>query len=475
MILDEVRKTIETYHMLSPGDRVIVGVSGGIDSVGLLSVLHKLTPVYDISLVVAHLNHRLRGQESHRDEIFVHSLARKLNLPFETKSVTVRRLKRKNMTLQEVAREARFSFFESLVQKFKAHRIALGQTADDQAETIVMRFLRGAGLTGLKGIPPVRDEMIIHPLLEVGRAEVEAYLTAEGLPHVEDSSNRKDVYLRNRIRNSLIPILEEYNPNLKSRLGRMGQILLKEEEYLQAQTDDVWCRVARRDRDLVRIDLTRFRRLHQALQFRVLRRAVRFIGGIKAKGITADHVLSLAGLALGARSQAVVHLPGRIKAKRIYDRLEIGKEENPPMPSFNYPLKFPGITTLPEIEKQLLIDFVDRWNVGDVTPHRVFMDSRGLQPPLRVRNYRHGDRFRPFGMGGGKKVKDCFIDWKVPLAERSWTPLVLSGDVILWIVGHRISEDVRITPETDRVIRLEIRGLPPAERRSTQVEGSLQR
>lgn len=459
MILDRVEKTIEKYRMLSQADRVVVGVSGGMDSVALLSVLDKLRPAYGISLVVAHLNHRLRGQESRRDEIFVKNLARQLDLPCEIQSVAIRRFKKKGMTLQEAAREVRFAFFRNAVEKHGAHKVALGQTADDQAETMVMRFIRGAGLAGLKGIPPVRDDLVIHPLIEVRREEIEAYLTEEGLSHVEDSSNRKDVYLRNRVRNHLIPMLEGYNPNLKTSLGRMGQVLAQEEQYMKTTADEAWDRIARWNGDVVCLDLTQFRDLHPALQFRLLRQTVGSIGGINAKRLGVIHILSLSDLAGGQRSHAVIHLPDRITARRIYDRLEIGKGERPSTAAFDYPVTFPGITAIGELGKMLVIAFVDHWKVGEGSSHHVFLDPRRLQAPLRVRNWRHGDKFRPLGMTGSKKIKDCFIDWKVPVEQRARVPLIVSGEAIVWVVGYRISQDVRVTAETKRAIRMEVRDL----------------
>lgn len=459
MILDQVRKTIEKYRMLSRGDRVIVGISGGVDSVALLSVLNKLSRTYDISLVVAHLNHKLRGQESRRDEMFVKEMALELDLPCEIKSVAVREFKKKGMTLQEAAREVRFLFFSSLIQKHRAQKVALGQTADDQAETIVMRFIRGAGLAGLKGIPPVRDEMIIHPLIEVRREEIEAYVSEEGLSYVEDSSNRKDAYLRNRIRRHLIPMLEGYNPNLKTSLGRMGQVLLQEDQYMRAKAQEVWSRIVRWDGDAVSLDLIEFRNLHPALQFRLLRQSVESVSGINAKRLGVTHILSLADLAVGGRPHAVIHLPDKITARRIYDRLEIGKGERPSSPVFDYAVTFPGITHIRELGKKLIIEFVDQWNLREGSPHSVFLDSRRLQPPFRVRNYRHGDRFRPLGMTGLKKIKDCFIDWKVPMEERARVPLIISGDAIVWVVGYRISQDVRVTAKTERVISMEVQDL----------------
>ncbi len=459
MILDQVKRTIEKYRMLSKGDRLIVGVSGGMDSVALLSVLEKLREAFSLSLVVAHLNHNLRGEESDRDAAFVQKLALKFGLPAEIETVAVRELRAKGMTLQEIAREVRFDFFHRLVRKHNAQRIALGQTADDQAETIVMRFIRGSGLMGLKGIPPVRDELIIHPLMEVERETIEGYLADEGLPHVEDSSNSKGVYLRNRIRRHLIPLLEEYNPNLKRILGRMGQVLLQEDLYVRGRTQEVWDRIARQEDNVVNLDLAEFADLHPAIQFRLLVQSVGAVSETGAKRLGVAHILSLANLATGEKPHGVINLPGRIAGRRTYNRLEIGEVEALSCPDFDHELASPGTTPIRELGKKLVIDFVDQWNWRDASPFSVFMDSHRLPPPLRVRNCRRGDRFRPLGMTGRKKVKDCFIDWKIPIEERARVPLVLSGDEIVWVVGYRISQDVRVTGETERVTHMELQDL----------------
>jgi len=293
----------------------------------------------------------------------------------------------------------------------------------------------------------------------VRREEIEAYVTERGLSYVEDSSNRKDVYLRNRVRRHLIPMLEGYNPNLKTGLGRMGQVLLQEDQYMRARAQEVWRRIGRWDGDGVSVDLTEFRNIHPALQFRLLMQSVESVSGMSAKGLGVIHILSLAELAAGGRPHGVIHLPGRIIARRIYDRLRIGKEERPSSPGFDYAVTFPGITPIRELGKMLVIESVDQWNWREASSQRVFVDSQRLHPPLRVRNYRHGDRFRPLGMTGSKKIKDCFIDWKVPMQERTQVPLILSGDTIVWVVGHRISQDVRVTGDTKEVIHMEVLNL----------------
>ncbi|MBW2059836.1 MAG: tRNA lysidine(34) synthetase TilS [Deltaproteobacteria bacterium] len=458
MILHKVEQTIEKYRMLARGDLVMVGVSGGMDSVALLSVLDRLRPTYGISIHVVHLNHELRGEESRRDEEFVKDLARRLNLPCESRSIPVERFRKKGMTLQEAAREVRFAFFRSVMEKHGAQKLALGQTADDQAETMVMRFIRGAGLGGLKGIPPVREGFVIHPLIEVGREEIEAYLAARGLHHVEDSSNRKEIYLRNRIRMHLLPLLQRYNPSLKECLVRMGQVFLQEEEYMESKTEELWERVVR-NRDSLWLDLNWFRNLHPALQFRLLKRMAVSVSGIAQKRLGVVHIQSLADLARGRKPQTVVHLPGRITARRIYDRLVIGRGEIPQPPVFDHPVALPGTTPIAEIGKRLVTGLVGGWQPGQASSRRVFLDADRLAPELRVRNRRPGDRFRPLGMRGSRKIKDCFIDWKVPMDQRAGVPLVVSGEEIVWVVGWRIGHQARVTDRTQRVVCMEIQDL----------------
>ena len=458
MILDQVKKTIAKYHMLSEGECLIVGVSGGVDSVALLSMLHTLRDHYGLSLVVAHLNHRLRGPESERDEGFVREIAQELDLPCEVESMEVRGMKRRGNTLQEAARTARFSFFRRLVEKHRADKVALGQTADDQAETMVMRFLRGAGLSGLKGIPPARGE-VIHPLIETRRAQLETYLAGLGLGHVDDSSNWKDVYLRNRVRRHVVPFLENYNPSLTENLARMAHLLWQEDQSLTQETERAWSRMARRHEEVVCVELPHFRSLHPALQFRLLKHAVHGVSGAEGKRVAAVHIIALVDLAVTGTPHGAVYLPGGVVAKRIYDRLEIRRGTAPVAGGFDVPVTFPGTAVIPEIGKKLVGEWIDAWDLRESSDQVAFFDGDRLQPMVRVRNWRSGDRFRPLGMTGSKKIKDCFIDWKIPVDQRHQIPLVVSADTIVWVVGHRISHDVRVTGETKRVMRLEVRDL----------------
>ncbi|OGP35336.1 MAG: tRNA lysidine(34) synthetase TilS, partial [Deltaproteobacteria bacterium GWC2_42_51] len=219
-MLDKIRKTIKKYRMIDKDETVVVCVSGGIDSVALLHILTGLREEYKLSIIAAHINHRLRGRESDRDEEFVRQLAHNFNVKFVGKRVDTAKFLKRGDSLQDVARQLRYRFFDEVAQRYNADRIATGHTMDDLAETMIMRFLRGTGLSGLSGIPPVRGKYI-RPLIDISRQEIEKYVSIHGLNFVRDSSNKKVKYLRNRIRLKLMPVLKDYNPKLMTDLARL--------------------------------------------------------------------------------------------------------------------------------------------------------------------------------------------------------------------------------------------------------------
>src|SRR3990167_1819674 len=254
-MLDKIKKTIKELSMLVSGDRIVVAVSGGIDSVVLLHALTGLAAEYRLFIIVAHLNHCLRGGESDRDEVFVKRFAEKLGVTCVCERMDIRLLFKKGDSLQDIAREARYSFFDRIAKRYKADRIATGHNMDDQAETVLMKFLKGAGLGGLCGIPKVKGKYI-RPLIEITRKEIEEYAEGCRLKFVKDSSNKSAKYLRNRIRLKLMPILEEYNPSLKKDLARLSRILERDDVYLKDKAGGAYKSiVVRRDKDVVSLYL----------------------------------------------------------------------------------------------------------------------------------------------------------------------------------------------------------------------------
>ncbi len=459
MLIKEVKKTIEKYGMLIQGDKVLVAVSGGPDSVALLYLLSDLSSELALSLVVAHLNHGLRGEESLKEANFVKELSGKLDLPIELSSIDLPALKRSwRLNVQEAARRARYQFFEEAARKWDTQRIAIGHNADDQAETVLMRMLRGAGTKGLGGIPPVRGKYI-RPLIEIPRDRILKFLEEKKVPFILDSSNLKTSYLRNKIRLKLLPELErEYNPEIRKNLLRIARILQEEEVTLESAVNEAWKTVCKSQLgDQVTFDLPSFINQPLSLQYRLLRRAIEVVSGT-LWGIDFDHIESLIKLAGGKSPNKAINLPRGLLAERSYRELIIRKGTLQKAMDFQYTLKVPGTTRLKEISQELQTRIItDRKEVSfSKDENRAYFDYQRLELPLLVRNFREGDCFQPLGMEGMKKIKDYFIDKKLPRRMRNRIPLLVSNNKIIWVVGFRIDHRVRIGEGTVKVLEVEV-------------------
>jgi tRNA(Ile)-lysidine synthase len=448
-LLSRVMGTIRCHHMLQPRDRIGVAVSGGVDSVVLLDVLVSLRNEFRLALTVLHLNHGMRGEEARRDQRFVQALSTQYALPYVDQEVDCPRYQKEHsLSPQAAARELRYRFFAEAMAAHDLDKVAIGLTADDQAETVLMRFIRGGGTRGLTGIPPVRGRYI-RPLL--------AYARHQGLSFVQDSSNLKDAYLRNRVRHKLLPILQEYNPRIKERLLHLSQVLGEDERYLDMLAEEVLKGVVGGDGGRS-IPVAPLRSLPPALQARVLQRAFAVLspGGV----LEYPHIRGIRGLLQGDEGSKGLALPGGYWAHRSYDTLFLGQEaEEAGGLAEAVELTVPGRTRLDAlgVELEAVIDEGTQDPGGD--PRVAFLDYHRLTFPLRARSYRPGDTFMPLGMNGHKKLKAFFIDLKVPREERVKIPVVISGDAICWVGGWRIDERFKIGKDTRKVLKLIIKGL----------------
>ncbi len=307
MILDKIKNTIKRYNLIAKNDLVLVGVSGGPDSVTLLYILNSLKKELRINLHIAHLDHMLR-KDSSKDREFVEELARKLKIPVTTAQINVKNLA-KHGSLEEIARNARLGFLFRVAKETKAAKIALGHNQDDQAETILMRILRGTGLYGLSGILPKRNiagRLIIRPLIETKRKEIEAFLKARRIRPRIDPSNLEDIYLRNKIRNRLMPQLErEYNKNIKEVLANMAENLAGDYDYLNLAAGRIKKRVKGK------VNLDKFLKLHPAMQRLIIRGAISGIKG-NTRRITFQHAKEIEALILNRPTNSIVDLPGGV-------------------------------------------------------------------------------------------------------------------------------------------------------------------
>ena len=452
--VQRVYRFILEHHMIQPEETVLVGVSGGVDSLALLHCLHVLRHEFNCSLHVAHLDHGIRP-DSAADAEFVRKQSDQLNLPVSVERIDVPQLMRHDkLSTETAARNARYHFYESLSDRIGATKIALGHHRGDQAETVLMHLLRGAGSIGLKGMLPVRDGKFIRPLLNSSRAEIEAFGTELSLQPQKDSTNRESNCLRNRIRLELIPLLEQsYNPNLQNTLNQTAELLRVESDYLEGIAGEAFeaCREKSDVTDVVVLNRHTFLQHHLAVRLRILRCAIGEISG-GMRSFYFNHFAAMLKLIEGESPNASLNLPDNLRLQRAYNQLKFHKLVAVPH-EFEYEVVVPGTTNLPVLNARLIatIEASQPPKLPDGKFHAVF---DGLKFPLKLRNRRDGDRFQPFGMHGSKKVKDFLIDSKVPRHERDHVPILVSGEEIVWVVGHRTSERFKVGGETKRYVYL---------------------
>lgn len=466
MILSKVRKTIETQGMIERGDRVGVALSGGADSVALLSLLNDLAAPLGFSIVVIHVNHGLRGAESNRDEAFARQTAGMLSLPMEARTIPSDAMAagKGGPSLEDRARTERYRIFEELRISLGLSKLALGHTMDDQAETIMMKFLRGSGLAGLRGMLHLREGFYIRPLLDTARRDVLALLEERNLSFVTDSSNADQRFLRNRVRMTVLPgLAASCNPNLVETLCRMAVVIRDEEDCLEGMVRESMASL-----DLTgagppwEIHVTELRALHRALRRRLIRNCLGTSRGVGGEhGF--DHVEAVLSLADGDNPSGRVILGGGLRARREYGRLIIEADDSPArgrdpagVGTFSHPVAIPGVTAIDEISRVISLAMVERGSVDFRDSRFVFMDADAIDGPLMVRSVLPGDRIQPLGMKGHKTMKSLFIDAKIPRHQRSRIPLLADGRSVIWVPGICLSERVRIDDGTRRIVKADL-------------------
>jgi tRNA(Ile)-lysidine synthase len=455
-LCNKIARTLRDYQMVEAGDTIVTAVSGGPDSVCLLSCLSTLAAKLRISLVVAHFDHGLRPEEDGVETAFTRRLAESLNIPFIS-NPSPPEIPQKGSE-EERARTARYEFLEKVRRQTGAHRVALGHTMDDQAETVLMRLLRGSGASGLAAIPPVRGKFIIRPMIRVTRVEVLAYLDSLGLDYMIDSSNAGNRYLRNRIRSELMPLLSKYQPRLVERLANTADIIREDDECLELLANS-WIRGhAFFGSVSPQIPIPEWKLLHRALRIRVLRQIIDCSGTLRR--INTKHLKAIEKLAEGPSPQVTVSLPGGRAAVRSYDRLFVTRDSLENLP-FRRELDGPGTFVFPDLGWEISVVVNPKPDHPPEGPDQADFDMDLVSFPLILRSFKPGDRFIPIGMKGRKKVKDFFIDNKVTSQQRAATPILTCRGRIVWICGLRADDRFKVKGSTTRKLRVSINRLHP--------------
>ncbi|MFD0698923.1 tRNA lysidine(34) synthetase TilS [Paenibacillus sp. GCM10027628] len=464
-LVAKVEQRINQDQLIDPGDGVVVAVSGGPDSVALLHVLFALSERYRWKLIVAHVNHQFRGEESDAEAAFVADLAARLDLPCEIGDIDVPAyIEETSLNGQAAAREKRYAFLHEVANRYGAQRIAFAHHADDQAETVLMRLLRGTGPSGLVGMPERRREKkveLIRPFLRIYKSELVQYCARHAIAYCQDSSNELRKYFRNQVRLDVLPMLKQYNEQLPESLNRLTELMRAEDDYLEKEAMRHYRQIVTQQQDICRLKRADFTELHVALQ----RRLIKLILNCLCLGMDRldfAKVESIRELILQAQvSNQVLEVDEQLYMVREYEAVRF-QLFAPTFRPYQHQVELNANNlNVPEagahFEYSVIQPAPDQKSTHSSTAVDAYFDLDQLQLPLFVRSRKAGDRLEPHGLNGSKKVKDMFIDAKMPISQREVIPMIVdASDHILWIAGFRRSRHALVGPAAERVLHMKL-------------------
>lgn len=453
---------IRENNLIESGDRILVALSGGPDSVCLLDILIKLKETLNIEIGAAHLNHMLRGDDALGDEDYVRKICKDLDIPCYIKQVDINKYAKENKLSSEMAgRSARYDFFDEIISKHGFNKIATAHNANDQAETILFRLMRGTGLEGLGGIKVSRDNKIIRPILCLSRDEVEAYIEKEGLNPRIDKTNFEKIYNRNKIRLDILPYIKEhFNADIVHTLNRMSALLQKDNEYLEKEAERYYEKYCLKEEKHFILKNQLFNE-EEAITSRVIRNAL--VEYSKSNyDFEMKHISEINYLAK-KNSGKRVDLPNNIYAENIYGDIYIKKRikkqkldtqneivinkndiDGKKVEFYNYKIEFS------------VIDNKDNTSYKKDSLKK-FFDFDLIENSIVIRKRKDGDKMVPLGMKGSKKIKDIFINSKIPKEQRDFIPIIEFDNKIAWLTGIKVSEDYKVSKNTKNILMIFIK------------------
>ncbi|MHC6181419.1 tRNA lysidine(34) synthetase TilS [Clostridium sp. JNZ X4-2] len=455
-MIESVLNTIRKNQMFKANDRVIVAVSGGPDSICLLHILYVLREELNITLFAAHVNHCLRGMEADKDELYVESFCKNLGIEFKSLKINVNEVaKERNISCESAGREERYRFFKKLKVELKAQKIAIAHNANDQAETILMRIIRGAGLNGLIGIRPVRDNIFVRPLIHNTRDEIEKYCDDNNLHPRIDKTNFQTVYSRNKIRLELIPYIQKnFNQDIIEVLNRFSDIIKVDNDYLEYISREKFKKYC--DIKLEKVIISKEAFLEQEA---ILTRIIRFSLESAAKSLKdfeKVHIFNIIDIQKHSTGKELM-LPHNMLAVNDYGDIIIRKNvtKTEITCSRQYKLKI-GCNYISEIKLKVYVKLTDNKEYIYYNQNKFiqYFDYDKVRGDIILRNRKKGDKLIPLGMFGNKKLKDLFIDLKISKDKRDSIPLICFGDKIAWVVGYRISEIFKVDKNSKTILAI---------------------
>lgn len=451
----EVLSTIKEYSLINKDENIVIGVSGGPDSMALLYVLLEIKDEIDFNIHIAHINHGVRGEAADKDQLFVERVAKQLNLPYYTKNVDMILYgKEHGISAEEAGRELRYGFFREILQNCGGGKIAVAHNMNDQAETLLMRFFRGTGVDGLKGMEFILGD-IIRPILGISRKEIEDYIEINNIETVLDHTNLMPIYTRNKVRLELIPYIEEnFNPNIINTLWRTSSIAMTDSNFLEKYSKERYNEVVKkRGKDSIILDGKKFLEEDRSIQQRIIRNTILEISN-SLQGISEAQISNILNLFLASETGKECHISSNLIAKTSYENFIIEKNTIKEEMDYLYDINLEGITNVKELGYSFDTSIItkEQFETSNKLKGVRYFDFDSIKGDLKIRNRKHGDRIVPFGMSGTKKIKDYFIDEKIPKELRDSIPILVDDENILWVVGYRTSEKYKVTINTKRVL-----------------------
>lgn len=455
-MLEKCLKTINEYSMLKKGDSVIVGLSGGADSCALLLVLCRLKEKFDLKITAVHINHCLRGEEADGDEAFAKALCQRLCVAFISERHNIEKIAaEKGIGSEEAGREVRYAVFERIKKEIGAEKIAVAHNLNDRAETVIMRLARGSGMKGIVGINPVRGD-IIRPLIDCERSEIEEFCDKNGIMFKTDSTNGERIYTRNRVRLDVLPLLcSEVNSNAAKNIVKAAKTAEEENSFLEEEAGKAFegCLINTFEKNIVYLDICNLKKCHSAIIKRVILKALVCVSGAE-KDIYSKNVEDVYSLIFKGTGKSV-SLPYGLKAEIVYDRLKIGEKKAEDKKEISYNLKLGEVCFIKETGKNVLISEKEEKILsksGNLCTKSFNYDT--IKGSLTLRNRKSGD-FLTLAQGGRKKLKDFFIDEKIPREKRDNILFVSSGSEVIWIPEMWVSK-THLAKKTENVIYIYI-------------------